>query len=89
MPGFKESNLNELYTAIYAVNREAMDGGYKGQKFLINDAELSKARQELQLELRTRLLEKVNTENLLVSLLLLDQLLLTTKPCRLSLTEKT
>ncbi len=62
VPGFKESNLTELYTSIYAVNREAFTGGYKGQKFLINDAELSKARQELQLELRTKLLEKVNTE---------------------------
>ncbi|HMO78513.1 MAG TPA: hypothetical protein PKA42_02070 [Candidatus Paceibacterota bacterium] len=62
VPGFKESNLNELYASIYAVNREAIAGGYKGQKFLINDAELSKARQELQLELRTKLLEKVNTE---------------------------
>jgi len=62
VPGFKESDLNELYTSIYAVNRAAMDGGYKGQKFLINDAELSKARQELQLDLRARLLEKVNTE---------------------------
>lgn len=62
VPGFKESNLNELYSAIYAINREAFTGGYKGQKFIINDAELSTARQELQLTLRTKLLEKVNTE---------------------------
>ncbi len=62
VPGFKESNLNELYSAIYAVNREAMAGGYKGQKFLINDAELSTARQQLQLDLRNKLLARIETE---------------------------
>ena len=62
VPGFKESNLNELYSAIYAVNREAMTGGYKGQKFLINDAELSTARQQLQLDLRNKLLARIETE---------------------------
>ncbi len=62
VPGFKESNLDELYTSIYATNKEAMTGGYKGQKFLINDAELSTARQELQLSLRTKLLERIESE---------------------------
>lgn len=62
VPGFEESNLTDLYNSIHAVNPEPMTGGYKGQKFLINDAELSEARQELQLSLRTKLLEKINTE---------------------------
>jgi len=62
VPGFKESNLNELYTAIYAVNRDAMTGGFSGQKFIINDDELSKARQELQLKLRDELLARIETE---------------------------
>ena len=62
VPGFKESNLNELYGAIYATNPEPIEGGYKGQKFLINDDELSTARQELQLQLRNTLLERIETE---------------------------
>lgn len=62
IPGFKESNLTELYNGVYAVNRDAMSGGYKGQKFLINDAELSEAKQKLQLELRDELLAKIESE---------------------------
>ncbi len=62
VPGFQESNLNELYSSIYATNRDAITGGYKGQKFIINDNELGTARQELQLELRDQLLARINTE---------------------------
>jgi hypothetical protein len=62
VPGFKESNLTELYNSIYATNKEEISGGYKGQKFLINDAELSTARQELQLALRASLLERIKNE---------------------------
>ena len=62
VPGFQESNLNELYAAIYATNRDPIEGGYKGQKFIINDNELGTARQELQLELRDKLLAQINTE---------------------------
>jgi hypothetical protein len=62
VPGFKESNLNELYNSISATNNEAISGGYKGQKFMINDADLSTKRQELQLELRDKLLAQVKTE---------------------------
>lgn len=62
VPGFKESNLNELYNSITATNKEALAGGYKGQKFMINDADLSTKRQELQLELRDKLLAQVKTE---------------------------
>jgi hypothetical protein len=62
VPGFKESNLTELYNGVYAINRDALTGGYKGQKFLINDAELSEAKQKLQLELRDELLAKIESE---------------------------
>lgn len=62
VPGFKESDLTELYNSIYATNKEEITGGYKGQKFLINDAELSTARQELQLALRASLLERIKNE---------------------------
>ncbi len=62
VPGFQESNLNELYAAIYATNKEPITGGYKGQKFIINDNELGTARQELQLELRDQLLARIETE---------------------------
>lgn len=62
VPGFKESNLTELYTAVTATVREPLTGGYKGQKFLINDAELSTARQELQQKLRDALLLRIKSE---------------------------
>ncbi len=62
IPGFKESNLNELYNSIHAINREAITGGYKGQKFIINDNELSTSRQALELELRDKLLARIETE---------------------------
>lgn len=62
VPGFKENNLNELYNSIYATNRDAFTGGFKGQKFIINDAELSKAKQELQLQLRDELLARIKSE---------------------------
>ena len=62
VPGFQESNLPDLYNSIYATNKEAIEGGYKGQKFLINDNELGTARQELQLELRDELLARIATE---------------------------
>lgn len=62
IPGFKESNLNELYNSIQAVNREPITGGYKGKKFIINDNELSTSRQALELELRDKLLARIETE---------------------------
>ncbi len=62
VPGFKENNLNELYNSIYATNREAFTGGFNGPKFIINDTELSKAKQELQLQLRDELLTRIKTE---------------------------
>jgi len=62
IPGFKESNLDELYNAIYAENRVAFSGGFNGPKFLIDENELSTAKQALQIELRDKLLERVKSE---------------------------
>lgn len=62
VPGFKENNLNELYNSIYATNRDPLTGGFKGPKFIINETELSKAKQELQLQLRDELLARIKSE---------------------------
>ncbi|MBC7564714.1 hypothetical protein H7100_00565 [Candidatus Saccharibacteria bacterium] len=62
VPGFKEGGYTELYNAISATNGQAFTDGYNGPKFIINDDELSTARQSLQLELRNSLLEKVKAE---------------------------
>ncbi len=62
VPGFKESNLNELYNSIYAENREAFTGGFQGPRFTIDDNELSTARQALQMELRDKLLARIEAE---------------------------
>lgn len=62
VPGFKESNLSELYNSIHAVNRDPISGGFKGKKFIINDNELSTAKQSLELELRDKLLARINNE---------------------------
>lgn len=62
IPGFKESNLTELYNSIYAENREAFTGGFNGPKFIIDEGELSTAKQSLQIELRNGLLARVEAE---------------------------
>jgi len=61
VPGFQESNLTELFNAIYATNAEPFTGGFDGPRFIIDEAELATARQALQLELRNSLLEKLRT----------------------------
>ncbi len=63
VPGFKESNLNELYNSIYAVNREAFINGFNGPRFIIDENELSTAKQALQIELRDKLLARVSKES--------------------------
>jgi hypothetical protein len=63
VPGFKESNLNELYNAIYAVNREAFTGGFNGPRFIIDENELATSKQALQIELRDKLLARVSQES--------------------------
>lgn len=62
IPGFEESGLTDLYNAIYAQSSSPFTGGFNGPQFQIEDAELQTARQELQLELRNQLLERVANE---------------------------
>lgn len=62
IPGFEESKLTDLFTAMYATNPENFTGGYDGQQFIIDDTELNTARQGLQIDLRNQLLEKIKNE---------------------------
>jgi hypothetical protein len=59
VPGFKG---DPEYTTIYAESTSAFTGGFSGQKFIIDDAELQVAQQALQTELRNSLLTRVDTE---------------------------
>lgn len=59
IPGLKGS---EQYTKVYGESKAAMAGGYEGMKFIIDEGELSKARQELHLEMRERLLARLKSE---------------------------
>lgn len=62
VPGFEEAGLSDLYEAIYAQNKAPFTGGFAGPQYQIDDAELQTARQELQLQLRDTLLERIETE---------------------------
>jgi len=62
VPGFQESGLNELYNSIYAENREAFSGGFNGPRFIIADADLDTAKQRIHIELRDKLLARIETE---------------------------
>lgn len=62
VPGFEESDLMELYDAIYAVNQSAFTGGHRGPKFTIDDAELQAATESLRTELREALMSRVANE---------------------------
>ena len=62
VPGFKEGGYTDLYNAITAKNTQAFTDGFNGPRFIINEDELSTARQSLQLELRDALLAKVSSE---------------------------
>jgi hypothetical protein len=62
VPGFKEGGYTDLYNAISAKNTQAFVDGFNGPRFIINETELSTARQSLQLELRNALLARVTSE---------------------------
>lgn len=62
VPGFKEGGFTDLFNAIYAENRAAFTGGFKGPRFIIDEQELATARQSLQLELRDALLGRIGSE---------------------------
>lgn len=62
VPGFKESELMELYNAVYAENPGSFSGGFKGPRFIIDEMELTDAKNSLQTELRQSLEAKVDSE---------------------------
>ncbi len=62
IPGFQESGLTQLFQTMYAENRTAFTGGFDGLRFEIDEDELNAATQELQLELRDELLERIARE---------------------------
>lgn len=62
VPGFEESDLTDLFKAIYATNPEAFTGGFDGEQFIIDESELGTAQQNLRLELRNSLLERIKNE---------------------------
>lgn len=62
VPGFEEGGLTDLYNAIYAENKAAFTGGFKGPQFQIDETELGTARQALQVKLRDDLLARVEQE---------------------------
>ncbi|MBY0309842.1 baseplate J/gp47 family protein [Patescibacteria group bacterium] len=62
VPGFEESGLTDLFKSISATNPNAFAGGFDGQQFIIDETELGTARQNLQLELRNSLLERIKNE---------------------------
>lgn len=60
VPGFKESNLNELYNAIYAVNNSNFTGGFNGPQFTLDEDDLATSKQALEIELRDKLLSQID-----------------------------
>lgn len=62
IPGFAEGGFTELFESITAVNRQPIQGGFSGPRFIIDEGELATARQALQMELRDALLARVPSE---------------------------
>lgn len=58
VPGLKGS---DQFNAVYGESTEAFTGGFEGDRYIIDDAELEAAKQALHLELRNSLLEKLKT----------------------------
>lgn len=62
VPGFAEGGFTDLFNAITAEATSDFSGGFDGPQFIIDEGELSAARQSLQIELRNSLLEKINQQ---------------------------
>lgn len=59
VPGLKDT---DQYETIYAESTTAFDGGFEGEKFIIDEAEFSTAKQLLDMELRDKLLGRLDEE---------------------------
>jgi len=62
IPGFQEGGFTALYEAITAESNQVFTGGFDGPQFQIDEAELSTARQSLQIDLRNNLLARIENE---------------------------
>jgi len=62
IPGFQEGGFTALYDAISAENTQAFLGGFDGPQFQIDEAQLSTARQALQIDLRNNLIARIDSE---------------------------
>ena len=52
----------DQFDAMYAESTDTFTGGFEGSKFIIDDAELQKAKQSVHLELRDALLKRLDAE---------------------------
>jgi len=59
VPGFQEGGFTALFESISASNPAAIEGGFSGPQFQIDDGELNTARQALQIKLRDNLLAQI------------------------------
>lgn len=59
VPGLKDT---EQYTSIYAESAQAFTGGFEGDKYIIDEAELATALEELRGELRRNLTEQLQSK---------------------------
>lgn len=59
VPGLKDT---AQFNTVYGESTVAMAGGFDGERYLIDEAELETKKQELHLELRNSLLERLKTE---------------------------
>jgi len=62
IPGFEEGGFTALYEAITARSATAIEGGFDGPQYQIDEEELATARQQLQVELRDNLLARIENE---------------------------
>ncbi len=61
VPGFKESDLMDLYAAVTGKTGD-ISGGYDGPKYLIDDTELEAAQDSLHSELKEALVQRLASE---------------------------
>ncbi len=59
VPGLKGS---DQYESVYGESTTAFSGGFEGEKYIIDEAELATAKQALHIELRDKLLARLNDE---------------------------
>ncbi len=59
VPGLKDS---PQFATVYGESNVAMTGGFDGERYLLDENELETKKQELHLELRNILLERLNSE---------------------------